>query len=314
MKTEAKGISRTAQQRGDVTFLAQTMSRLQDRSVLDSFALYLDEKENEEGPSLQRTPTDQFGRTHPHFMFDVSTGQIQALSRNNEPKEPDNKSGFLDDLVLEALRKKEPCTALSAIYNEVVLRDNARLRASTNYANSGPWYDYANVSWERMTNGVMETYLLPAKCLCLFRKVCQTTKSDEILALIQSVDPLSKGKVSGRMDTLLTTNYRMEFDNKGQPLTHVVPVASIDSPIRCFPYAPSTHLFDAKSPGITYLLPRNHWAYMWMALNEALTETNTTAKVKQRKGKLNSLCSNLWLENVCERYHKFLHATCMEDL
>ena len=316
LKTEAKGISRTAQQRGDVTFLTQTMSRLQDRSVLDSFALYIEEKEKKATISGQRDNVDQFGRTHPHFIFEVESHRIRAISRNNEPKEPDAESGFLDGQILDVLERQDPNATKFEIYNEVILRDNTRLRASPNYAKSGPWYDYANISWERTSSGgSVETYLLPARCLCFFSQVCHATRNTEILALIQSVDPLSKGKVAGRIDTLLTTNYRMEYDNKGRPLTHTVPVASIDSAVRCFPHDVTIpHLFNANSPGVTYLLPRNHWAYMWMAMNDTLQETNSTAKVKQRKGKLNSLSSCLWLENVRERYHKFLHATCLDDL
>ena len=313
LKTEAKGISRTAQQRGDGTFLTQTMSRLQDRSVLDSFALYTEEIESKGAPSLQQDRVDQFGRTHPHYIFEVATHRVRALSRNNEPKPIDDESGFLDDQILDALKNHEPSLTHFEIYNEVILRDNNRLRASPNFAKSGPWYDYANISWERTTDGDIETYLLPAKCLCFYRKICLVTRNKEILALIHSVDPTSKGKVAGHIDTLLTTNYRMEFDRQGRPLTHVVPVVSIDSPIRCFQHVPSKEVFNASSPGITYLLPRNHWAYMWMAMNEELTESNSAEKIKQRKGKLNSLSSSLWLESVRVRYHRFLHATCMED-
>lgn len=46
LKTEAKGISRTAQQRGSGTFLTQTMSRLQERLVLDCFARHLESKDD----------------------------------------------------------------------------------------------------------------------------------------------------------------------------------------------------------------------------------------------------------------------------
>ena len=313
LKTEAKGISRTAQQRGDETFVTQTMSRLQERSMLDSLGLYLEENENDRGSSHTRG-TDHFGRTHPHFVYDPVTERIFAMNRKNEPKQPDAKSGNLDREVTEALKNHEPQTKMFAIYNEVILRDNSRLRASPNYANSGPWYDFANVVWEQCVNGEAKTYLLPAKCLCFFRKEEQENGSQEVMALIHSVDQGSKGKVDGRIDTLLTQNYRMEFDKKGKPLTHVVPVASIDSSVRCFPHSPSQTLFNPNSPGVTYMLPRNHWAYMWMSLNDALQETNSTNKIKQRKGKLNSLCSNQWLEHVRERYHIYLHATCKEDL
>jgi len=307
LKTEAKGISRTAQQRGDTTFLTQTMSRLQDRSLLDCFAMHLEEK------SIMgydhANEVDHFSRTYPHFVYDVDTGQICSVNRKNETQCPDSKSGYLSSEVTDALKKHEPGMKKFEIYNEVILRDNSRLRASPNYTNLGPWYDYVNVSWERDTNGVVETYLLPAKCICFFRKDCQQTGDKEILALVHTVDHRSVGKVSGRIDTLLTRNYRMQYDSKGQPVTHVVPVASIDSAIRCFPHNQSNRLFNSNSPGITYLLPRNHWAYMWMAMNEALIESNSIHPGKARNRKMNSLCSNNWLESVRERYKRFLNCS-----
>jgi hypothetical protein len=313
LKTEAKGISSTAQQRGNDTFLAQTMSRLQDRSVLDCFSLYLEKKEKN-GASIRWDHNDHFGRTHPHFIYDVENEQIYAVNRKNEQKPPDSLSGYLDSQVTHALKQHEPHVRLFEIFNEVVLRDDSRLRASPNYANSGPWFDYANVTWEKMVNGAVETYLLPARCLCFFRKECQQTNSYELLALIHSVDQFSTGKLDGRADTLLTQNYKMEFDHRKRPITHIVPVASIDCAIRCFPHVPSENLFNPDCSGITHLLSRNHWAYMWMALNDELKDSNSTAKIKQRKGKLNSLCGNQWLERVREKYRKYLHAKCIEDL
>jgi Plavaka transposase len=314
LKTEAKGISRTAQQRGNDTFLTQTMSRLQDRSVLDCFAMYLDEKVRKDDlPGLEQC--DRLGRTHPHFLFDVVSDQIYALNRKREKKKPDDKSGYLACEVTDALKKHDPHTMRFEIYNEVVLRDTSRLRASPNYANSGPWYDYANVTWEKMEHGIVESYLLPAKCLCFYHKVCEETGVSEIMALIHTVKPYSRGRTTdGRIDTLLTKNYQLEFDKRGNPVTHIVPVASIDSSVRCFPHVPGKQLFNPNSPGITYLLPRNHWAYMWMALNDALIESNSHEKIKQRKGKLIALCNTQWLEHVRERYQNYLRATSMEDL
>lgn len=97
-------------------------------------------------------------------------------------------------------------------------------------------------------------------------------------------------------------------------MTHVVPVATIDSPIRCFPHVPSNHLFNAESPEITYLLPRNHWAYMWMAVNDVLLESNSSDRIERRKGKLVSLCNPRWLQHVRKRYKEFLSARCIDDL
>jgi hypothetical protein len=296
LKTEAKGISRTAQQRGDGTFITQTMSRLQEQTVLDCFAMYLQEKKNKtDSPGSEGC--DRFSRIHPHFMYDVDSDQIYALNRKNEPNTPNRQSGFIMGEIINALKQHEPLMKRFEIYNEVVLRDNSRLRASPNYSNSGPWYDYANISWEKITeNDTVDVYLLPAKCLCFFRKKCEVTGEEEIMALIHSVKQNSKGRSDGRLDTLLTRNYNMEFDNRGQPLTHVVPVASIDSSVRCIPHVPDKSLFNPDTPGIIYLLPRNHWAYMWMALNDALIESNSSHNIKQRKGKLVSMCNSQWLE------------------
>ena len=120
--------------------------------------------------------------------------------------------------------------------------------------------------------------------------------------------------MAGRPDTLLTKHYCMQFNKNGEPVTHVVPVASIDSAIRCFPHSASKDLFDSRSPGVTYLLPRNHWSYMWLAMNDLLRESNSEDKLKQRKGKLISMCNAHWLDSVRAKYQMYLNAGCMEDL
>jgi hypothetical protein len=150
LKTEAKGISRTAQQRGSNTFLTQTMSRVQERSTLDSLALYLEERDQEQQEKVARKPAlgDRFGRQHPHFLYDTDSDQIYSISRKNESQKPDTSTGTLANQVLDALKLHEPGMKLFRIYNEVVIRDNSRLRASPNYHKTGPWYDYVNISWE----------------------------------------------------------------------------------------------------------------------------------------------------------------------
>jgi hypothetical protein len=310
LKTEAKGIARTAQQRGDGTFITQTMSRIQERSVLDSFAMYLQEKKKTVADSPNRSEgCDHFGRTHPHFIFDVDSDEIYALSRKNEPSQPNDQSGYIALEIKDALKQHEPGVKRFEIYNEVVLRDNSRLRASPNYSKSGPWYDYANISWEKVENDMVEMYLLPAKCLCFFRRGCETSGEEDMMALVHSVKQSTKGRSDGRIDTLLTRNYAMEFNNRGQPITHVVPIASIDSSVRCFAHTPSKSLFNPDRPGITYLLPRNHWAYMWMAVNDALMESNSNENIKQRRGKLVSMCNSQWLQHVRERYQQYICTT-----
>jgi hypothetical protein len=299
LKTEAKGISRTAQQRGNNTFLTQTMSRVQERSVLDSVALFLEERDQQKNFS-EPMNADHFGRTYPHFIFDSISDEIYAVNRKNESYVPDKSTGCVLTEVKDALKRHEPDMSVFNIYNEVVLRDNSRLRASPNYHKAGPWYDYVNVAWDCSENGIVETYLLPAKCLCFYAKANDDGSiNEEMMALVHTVDQHSVGRVAGYSDTLLTRHYKMQFDNKGTPVTHVVPVATIDSAIRCFPHVRTTGLFNAESPGITYLLPRNHWAYMWIAMNDVITESNASGR-----GKLNALCNPHWLELVRERYRQ----------
>jgi len=119
LKTEAKGISRTAQQRGDETFITQTMSRLQERSVLDCFAMYLEEKvKREDSPVVDES--DHFVRIHPHFVcYMEDVDRVYALTRKNEPKAPDDQSGSLDNEIIDALKKHEPQMKRFDIYNEV---------------------------------------------------------------------------------------------------------------------------------------------------------------------------------------------------
>jgi len=319
LKTEAKGISRTAQQRGSTTFLYQTMSRLQERLVLDCFDSFLEKKHESVGssssPSDRDDKVDKVGRCIPHFIYEVAIDQIHAFSRKNELRQIDETTGTLAAEITDALKKHLPNMSRFEIYNEVILRDKSRLRASPNYSNSGPWYDYANVSWEQESDGKESTYLLPAKCLCFFRKHSpETADTNEIMALIHTVDQSSVGKCPGRADTLLTRNYRMQYNNKGEPVTHVVPIGSVDSCIRCFPHLPSESLFDKDSLWIIYLLPRNDWAYMWMAVNDVLQEANSPTKLRQRRGRLIPLSSAQWIASVRKKYKTYLEATCTSDI
>lgn len=320
LKTEAKGVSKTAQKRGMDTFLRQTMERIQDRFVLDGFAKHLDVcNEANELQQLDVPPIDHFGRNAPHFLYDALKDKTWALDRKYKRKKPNVKTGSLSTVVTTALKELESHTKTFEIYNEVVLRDKSRVRASPNYNRTGPWYDYANITWEQEGNsGTIDAYQLPAKCLCFFRipdKEEQTThREDSIMALIHTVDEDSVGKVTGRTDSLLTRHFNMQFDKKGNPKMYIVPVASIDSAIRCFSHASSKSLFNPEAPGITYVLPRNQWAYMWMAFNDILEKYNTDDEMENRKHKLASLDKKLFLEAIRDRCDNLMKAKNEEDL
>lgn len=340
LKTEAKGISRTAQQRGQDSFLSQTMLRLQDRSISDSFAFYLEnknkEKVNNRIESHEIDPTrenessgiDRPGRIHPHFIYNNTTDSVVAVDRKNTRRPPDRQSGFLDVGVRQALRKHHPQVEVFQIYNEIVLRNDSRLRASPNHATTGPWYDFANVSWNEeiidpTTKEVVNTvtYLLPAKCLCFYTTTGTRTTTTitteegaiELMALVHSVDQKSKGKVPGRSDTLLTENYFMEY-KRGEPVTYVVPVAAMDHCIQCFPHSPTQETIIPKPIGILCLLPRNHWAYIWMAMNDILKDASHATDSSNEASELNPLCEQEFLQKVRDRYRIVVNAKNIEDL
>lgn len=323
LKTEAKGISKTAQQRSGKTFVAQTMSRLQDRCLMDSFSLFLDEQERKhpvrnvgDECAASQGAVDRTARKFPHFIYLVEDDTLTAHDRFQNPKKPDKESGTIDPSILCELKKKHPQTKRFEIFNEVVLRNNCHVRASPNYAKMGAWYDYAIVAWE---NDDGSTSLIPAKCICFFRnKDCDgDNEDDELKALVHAVDEKTEGKVPGRFSTLLTTSFQMEFEversGRKKPKTHVVSVASIDSPICCYPIAPNENALDPESLGITYVLPRNHWSYMWMAINQCLAESNTPRKISKRKG-YNPLSDSKWLKEVRETYQRYMEATSLVEL
>ncbi|MFM7526899.1 MAG: hypothetical protein ACKO63_00130 [Nodosilinea sp.] len=319
LKTEAKGISRTAQQRGDDTFTKQTMSRLQERCLLDSFSIFLDQNVVDNFGVDSRQGLDCTGRKFPNFEYNVSLDTIMALDRFGTQRFPDKESGTIEDSILLELKRKEPDATEFEIFNEIILRNNNRLRASPNYSKSGPWYDFANISWEyEGEDQSIKTYLLPAKCICFFIKrykdeVNQEEKKSELMALIHSADSSTEGKVQGRIDTLLTKNFKLEFERTKVPKTHVIPVASIDIPICCLHQRSVDEVLGPNTPPITYLLPRNHWAYLWLAMNQCIYNSNSSRTFKKRNA-LCSLCDDKWLKEVRKTYQQYMNASSISDL
>jgi hypothetical protein len=302
LKTEAKGIARTAQQRSNGVFECQVMDRIQERVLLDSFGVYVDSlsQSSSELPNLIKK--NQFARKHPNFVFAPAKGDLWACDRKYKEGKPNKESGFIDEYVLQYLKEHEPDMAYIDIYNEVILRDGGmRVRASPNYNNSGPWYDFVNVKWD--------SGMFPAKCLCFYRKFDQgCSKFDqgcsnyEMKALIHSVDDKSLGRVTGKMNTLLTYHYNMLYDRNQNPKLHVVDVASIDSAVICYPHQRSNQMFNAASPGIMYIVPRNQWAYIWLATTQVLQKKSDATS----KGKKIALGDQKLLDLVRSEYQQMI--------
>ena len=265
LKTEAKKISRTAQQRGSTTFERQTCSRILDRHLFDKMRVALDE--DNMNPTVQVSGKDNFSRNHPHFII-FRTGsafKLVACDRKGNRFEPNQSTGFHSQLVCNRLLEMESDVDKLELYNEVILRDGSYIRASPNYRGEGPWYDFANIQWE---DDVGEAYFLPAQCLAFYKR------NDECMVLVQSVDIKSDGKVAGCRNSILTSHFKMQCARNGNPVLYSLNCASIDSALLCFAMDYDTPSIDEAKKSVMVVRPRNEWAYAWYVWNQCLRVKN----------------------------------------
>jgi hypothetical protein len=163
LKTEAKKISRTAQQRGNTVFERQTCSRILDRHLLDKMRTALQQPVPDTISSSRKT--DRFSRQFPHFILSRSDTKVVACDRKGNQFDPNQSTGRPSLFTCEKLLEVETDVEVIEIYNEVVLRDGSYVRAYPNYRGEGPWFDFVNIQWED-ENG--EPYFLPAQCLAFY--------------------------------------------------------------------------------------------------------------------------------------------------
>jgi hypothetical protein len=257
LKTEAKKISRTAQQRGSTTFERQTCSRILDRHLFDKMQVALDGRNLEsKKPSIV---VDKFSRQQPHFLLSRADKIVIASDRKGNKFEPNQSTGRPSELVCDKLLEIETDLDKLEIYNEVILRDGSYVRASPNYRGEGPWFDFANIQWE---DDQGEPYFLPAKCLAFYRK------NENCMALIHSVDAKSGGRVAGCRNSILTTHFKMECSRNGEEVFYSINCASIDSGVLCFS-------LGSHTPSIMVVRPRNEWAIAWYEWNKYLRIRNS---------------------------------------
>ena len=268
LKTEAKKISRTAQQRGSTIFERQTCSRILDRHLLDKMRVALDGINMDS--RIQETRKDKFSRNLPHFILFRSNSKVVACDRKGNQFEPNVNSGCPSKLVCDKLLEIEVELDVLELYNEVVLRDGSYVRASPNYRGEGPWFDYANIHWE---DEMGETYSLPARCLAFYRK------NNECMVLVQSVDIQSHGRVAGCRNSILTSHYKMQCSRNGTPVLYAITCASIDSTLLCFDLQMDIQSVNDSTRSVMVVRPRNEWAYAWYVWNQCLRVKNANRTI-----------------------------------
>jgi hypothetical protein len=279
LKTEAKQISRTAQQRGEATFELQTSERVMERQLLETFG---DIVEDTMKPTTTRNPRenkDRFSRKLPHFVFSRDDPTVLAMDRHGKTSVPDTRTGCIPSIIKKTLLQHESTMSFFEVYNKAVLRDGSYVRAFPMYRNETPFYDFVQVQWEESS--------YPAKVVCFYKKSSDASDvsvddGTHLCALVHVVDERSLGRIRGYSNTFLSSHYNLKYE-RGQPILYSVPLASIDYAILAFPHDTHAHLFNPNKRGVCVVRPRNEWAYLWVAWNDVLKEENSFAAHQARK-------------------------------
>jgi Plavaka transposase len=278
LKTKAKSIASTAQQRGNSIFECQAMHRIQDETVLSKYEAYLKQQDALTTRKQKHEParTDTVTRRVPNFRYCTETGKWFRLDR----KEKVLGEVDLDRTIEEAFFRLEPSLDAYEIHCEVQLRDQSRIRATPNYGQTGPWYDFVNVKWDENP-----PRLYPARCLAFYQKQNFDDGSIQLMALIHGADKHKGRGPALFVDTMLTSHYEFEYTSSKKPKIYAIPVATIEAAVLCFYHEPPKQnaLFHAANNGFMMIRPRNEWAYVWIAWSETLRESNSQTRVNNRK-------------------------------
>jgi hypothetical protein len=188
-----------------------------------------------------------------------------ACDRKGKQVDPNPSTGCPSKWVCDKLLDINTDPVIE-IYNEVILRDGSYVRAWPNYRSEGSWFDFVNVQWEDEDG---KEYFLPAQCLAFYKK------NDECLALVQSVDLKSEGRVSGYRNSILTSHYKMQCSKNGEQVVYSINCASIDSALLWFDNEPAIARLDPSRRSVMIVRPRNEWAYAWYVWNQCLRVKNS---------------------------------------
>lgn len=300
LKTEAKGISKTAQQRGEETFEKQTCQRIQDRHLMGLFSMEV-EKQYPKEENSNKTEHERFSRKEPHFILHRAGERCYSVDAKGKKQQTSTELGEISPVTRKALLKTEPDMNEFHIYLEAVLRDGSFIRAFPMYRQEQPWYDFVNIIWEG-------GQVYPARCVCFYKKYDES-EIESLYALVHVTDETTFGRVSGFTNSLLTSHYKMKY-HRNQPVFYAVKLEAIDSAVLCYPHVPTNSLYDPYNSGMMIIRPRNEWAYVWLAWTEVLKEENSESKFHRRKRRQNrryvSLCDPKVVKKVHARVNLFL--------
>lgn len=281
LKSHAKGVSRTAQRRGEEVFTYQTAQRAMEQLLFvrawEQIHEYQagNQGETDNPDNLDGTVSH---RRMPCFEFSRDSEVVTAITSRGKRSNTNQRSGMFPPTLRRALLDLEPESNHFSIWNEITLRDDSlRVRAHPNYSQGGPWYDWVRCKFKEGNGSAM----YPARVLCFYK----TEKDLKMRAVVHSVAKKmatrKESKVLG--DTNLCTHYRMHYRGRKPGLIDVS-VDAIDRVILGLPSYKGLVPPDKRSGTddnqhtVMVLLPRSVWARGFLEM------TRTLMKKRGRSG------------------------------
>lgn len=285
LKTHAKGVSKTAQKRGEGTFLFQTAHRAVERMVVTRAFEEMEETE------LRNSPPHPAVKTRKIHFFEFkaeANATVTAVTSEGKRGSPNKHSGFLPSFLIPALMEVEQEANEFHVWNEITLRDaENRVRAHPNYSQRGPWYDWVRCKFQDQNkDGTITEAFYPARALCFYR----VDGVGELKCLVHSGGGKKTRSVESKtlIDSNLCVHYRMEFRPDNKPFLHGISVDAIDRTILACPSYDTlipkdlvTTLVD-DIPTVMVVLPRTDWAQAYIDFTRALLKENKEDTGKKR--------------------------------
>ena len=299
LKFWAMGASRTARKHGIDQFTSDTMSRIVEEILLKKLVDCTtstgherndpedcdscDDKQNNRNSTANTT--FRFTRRGCHFRYIPNEfTPLVTLNRKGKHRPPDNVSGKIEKVILEAISEFEVDDDSIDIWCEADIGGRKYVRCWPNYRMKGPWYDWVWVTFPMDGGSTQACY--PAKVLAFY-----VNGSGEKKAMIQSVEYKTQACCEGPYgDSRLVTHYRKEFQHNGRPSLRSIPVEDIKATLLACESMPNKHspipgiipLTDRKLHTVMIIRPRSEWARLFMEWTREIMERRETDESSSR--------------------------------
>jgi hypothetical protein len=223
LKSWAKQPARTAQKRSGGIFEKHVSSRMHEHTMMEKAMLRMSD-ESFDDESMGSEDEGMTQRLEPNgscFHIQISKEnrrRFVSCTRLNKHMKPHQVPIAMPQPILDYFQKDRsdllPGTLIE--YRTEFVVEKLRYRAHPNYQDSGPWYDWVNVTyetdWGPFPNLVQDTNF-PVKILGFFRVVEEIPQSFKVL-----VHPVTyREKAVEKAETRLLRAWLLEVKENGRP-------------------------------------------------------------------------------------------------